>query len=395
VPTAGGKGANLGEMAAAGLPVPAGFVVTVTAFREFLAASGLDERVRDMLERLNVEDTAVLQSTAAAIREFVLGAPIPDSIRDAVTAAYGAMPGAPDGRAPFVAVRSSATVEDSTEFSFAGMFESFLNVHDNDALLSSIRRCWASAFGARVLYYRAKQRVPGDALIAVVVQTMVDSDKAGVMFTVNPATNDASVVVIEAAFGLGEVVVSGQVTPDRYEVDKRSARLRMSQIGHKTFRLQRAASGENERIDLTDDEAGATVLDADEIATLARLASRLEAHYGVAQDAEWAIEAGTTFLVQTRPVTTASAAQELQTGEVLVTAATSPDWVPIMRRAVAIVTDAGGMTSHAAIVSRELGIPCIVGTRDATRVLRSGTRVSVDAARGPRVRRRAALTIRH
>ncbi|HSJ32044.1 MAG TPA: phosphoenolpyruvate synthase [Longimicrobiales bacterium] len=417
VATAGGKGANLGEMAAAGLPVPDGFVVTVAAFREFLAASGIEARVRELMERLNVEDTAALQSTAAAIRELVLGAPMPDLVRDAVVAAYAQLTTRAGGESPFVAVRSSATVEDSTEFSFAGMFESFLNVHGQERLLSSVRQCWASAFGARVLYYRAKQKVPGEALIAVVVQKMVNSEKAGVLFTMNPATNDASVVVIEAAFGLGEVVVAGQVTPDRYEVDKRTGRLRMSQIGHKEFRLQRAASGENERIDLEDAEADATVLDADEIATLAQLAARLESHYGVPQDAEWAIESGISYLVQTRPVTTMAAsdsgadeparvlarglaaspgtasgvvrnlptaadAQKLLPGEILVTAATSPDWVPIMRRAAAIVTDAGGMTSHAAIVSRELGIPCVVGTKDGTRMLRSGTLVGVDAAKG-------------
>ena len=417
VVTAGGKGANLGEMAAAGLPVPEGFVVTVAAFREFLAGSGIETRVRDLVERLDVEDTAALQSTAAAIRELVLGAPLPDVVRRAVAAAYADMAARAGEQAPFVAVRSSATVEDSTEFSFAGMFESFLNVHGDEQLLSRIRQCWASAFGARVLYYRAKQQVPGEALIAVVVQKMVNSEKAGVLFTMNPATNDGSVVVIEAAFGLGEVVVAGQVTPDRYEVDKRTGRLRMSQIGHKEFRLQRAESGENERIDLEDVDADATVLDAAEIATLAQLAARLESHYGVPQDAEWAIESGVSYLVQTRPVTTMTAtdageheparvlarglaaspgtasgvvrnlqtaadAQQLLTGEILVTAATSPDWVPIMRRAAAIVTDAGGMTSHAAIVSRELGIPCVVGTKDGTRVLRSGTLVGVDAAKG-------------
>ena len=417
VATAGGKGANLGEMAAAGLPVPDGFVVTVAAFSEFLAASGIEARVNELMEQLNVEDTAALQSTATAIRELVLGAQVPDLVREAVVAAYAQVATSESGQPPFVAVRSSATVEDSTEFSFAGMFESFLNVHGEEGLLSSIRQCWASAFGARVLYYRAKQQVPGEALIAVVVQKMVNSEKAGVLFTMNPATNDASVVVIEAAFGLGEVVVAGQVTPDRYEVDKRTGRLRMSQIGHKEFRLQRAASGENERIDLDDAEADAAVLGADEITTLAQLAARLESHYGVPQDAEWAIESGVSYLVQTRPVTTMTAtdtgasepghvlarglaaspgtasgvvrnlptaadAQQLLTGEILVTAATSPDWVPIMRRAAAIITDAGGMTSHAAIVSRELGIPCVVGTKDGTRVLRSGTLVGVDAARG-------------
>jgi pyruvate, water dikinase len=189
------------------------------------------------------------------------------------------------------------------------MFESYLNVRGDDDLLAHVRQCWASAFGARVLYYRAKQQVPGEALIAVVVQRMVDSEKAGVMFTVNPATNDASAVVIEAAFGLGEVVVAGQITPDRYEVDKRSGRLRLSQIAQKAFMLRRNAdTGENMRIELSDADGGAPVLSAEEIGALARLGSRLEEHYGVPQDAEWAIEAGVPHLVQTRPVTTLEAA---------------------------------------------------------------------------------------
>ncbi|HEX6306662.1 MAG TPA: PEP/pyruvate-binding domain-containing protein, partial [Longimicrobiales bacterium] len=368
---AGGKGANLGEMSAAGLPVPDGFVVTVSAFRTFLAGSGLDARIGQLLEHLDVDDTAALQQTAASIRELVLGARIPDTVRAAVGAAYRRMAQESDPQEPFVAVRSSATVEDSSEFSFAGMFESFLNVRGEDALLAKVRECWGSAFGARVIYYRAKQRVPGEPLIAVVVQRMVNSEKAGVLFTVNPATNDDTVVVIEAAFGLGEVVVAGQITPDRYEVDKRTAHLRASQISRKSFMLRRADSGENERVELDEDAAGAPVLTADEVASLGRLAGRLESHYGAAQDAEWAIEAGVTYLVQTRPVTTApahagvaegapgrvlvrglaaspglasgsvrnlaSAAEvgELRAGEILVTAATSPDWVPIMRRAAA------------------------------------------------------------
>jgi pyruvate, water dikinase len=418
-PIAGGKGANLGEMAAAGFPVPDGFVVTVSAFRHFLDESGVGAQIAELLQAVDIDDAPALQTLAQAIRELVTGTAIPAAIGDAVLEAYHGLAG-PEGPAPqFVAVRSSATVEDSAQFSFAGMFESYLNVRGDEDLLAHVRQCWASAFGARVLYYRAKQQVPGEALIAVVVQRMVDSEKAGVMFTVNPATNDASAVVIEAAFGLGEVVVAGQVTPDRYEVDKRSGRLRLSQIAQKAFMLRRNPdTGENIRIELSDTDGGAAVLSAEDIGALARLGSRLEEHYGVPQDAEWAIEAGVHHLVQTRPVTTLAAATDaapietapviarglaaspgraagvvrnlkspaeagqLEPGEILVTASTSPDWVPIMRRAAAIVTDTGGMTSHAAIVSRELGIPCIVGTKDATLVLRTGTRVTIDGARG-------------
>ncbi|HSJ09218.1 MAG TPA: phosphoenolpyruvate synthase [Longimicrobiales bacterium] len=415
---AGGKGANLGEMAGAGFPVPQAFVVSVDAFRSFLDASGLNARLAALLKDVNVDDAVALQSAAQGIRDLVVAAEIPPTVRSAVLEAYRGLKRADETAAPFVAVRSSATVEDSAEYSFAGMFESFLNVHGDDDLLAHVRQCWASAFGARVLYYRARQQVPGDALIAVVVQRMVDSEKAGVMFTVNPATGDASAVVIEAAFGLGEVVVAGTVTPDRFEVDKRTGRVRLSQIAQKEFMLRRGETGGNVRVPLSEADGGQPVLGATDIGSLARLAVRLEEHYGVPQDIEWAIEAGEPYIVQTRPITTLDAAaappdpgdgrvlvrglaaspgraagavrglgspQEaglLEPGEVLVTAATSPDWVPIMRRAAAIVTDTGGMTSHAAIVSRELGIPCIVGTKDGTRVLQTGAIVTVDAARG-------------
>jgi pyruvate, water dikinase len=416
---AGGKGANLGEMAAAGFPVPEGFVVTVSAFRSFLDESGVGAQIAERLKDVDMDDAAGLQAVAHAIQELVSGTSIPTPIVNAVLEAYHGLKGPDDAAPPFVAVRSSATAEDSAQFSFAGMFESYLNVRGDDDLLARLRQCWASAFGARVLYYRAKQQVPGEALIAVVVQRMVNSEKAGVMFTVNPATNDTSVVVIEAAFGLGEVVVAGQITPDRYEVDKRSGRLRMSQIAQKPFMLRRHVdTGENVRTELSDADGGAPVLSADEVGALARLGCRLEKHYGMPQDAEWAIEAGVPQLVQTRPVTTLEAAAgpaaieaapvvvrglaaspgratgvvrnlaspaeagQLEPGEILVTVSTSPDWVPIMRRAAAIVTDTGGMTSHAAIVSRELGIPCIVGTKDATRVLRTGMHVTIDGARG-------------
>jgi pyruvate, water dikinase len=419
IAAAGGKGANLGEMAAAGLPVPGGFVVTVSAFQAFLDESGVAAHVARVLSDLDVDDTAALQHAAASIRERVLAAAIPASVSAAVLEAYRDLRADGEPEPPVVAVRSSATSEDSAQYSFAGMFESFLNVRGDDELLAHVRRCWASAFGARVLYYRVKQAVPGEALIAVVVQRMVNSEKAGVLFTVNPATNDASAVVIEAAFGLGEVVVAGQVTPDRYEVDKRTGHLRASQIGRKAFLLRRDPAGAgNVRIDLPEEAGAAPVLSREEVRALTDLAARLEALYGTPQDAEWAIEAGVVQLVQTRPVTTLQPAgpvtgggaarvvvrglaaspghavgavrnlaspedaAQLEAGEILVTTFTTPDWVPIMRRAAAIVTDSGGMTSHAAIVSRELGIPCIVGTKDGTRLLRTGERVTVDGAKG-------------
>jgi pyruvate,water dikinase len=294
--------------------------------------------------------------------------------------------------------------------------------------LRRIKECWASTFGARVLFYRLKQGMPAEMPVAVIVQRMIDAGKSGVMFTVDPATRDRSRIVIEAAWGLGEVVVGGQVTPDRYVVDKGTMATLTEDVARKDFLLMREPDGaDTVRVDLSHDpRADARVLTDAEIRTIAGLGVRSEQHYGVPQDIEFAIEDGTAYLTQTRPITTLgerpvaspapdgrapapsagrllarglgaspgmasgsarvlgspSDAGKLRTGEVLVARMTSPDWVPIMRRAAAIVTDAGGMTSHAAIVSRELGIPCVVGTREATRVVRDGMSLTVNGTEG-------------
>lgn len=417
----GGKGANLGELTRAGLPVPPGFVVTVEAYEQFLAASNLAERITTSLDAMNVNDTASLRATASSLRELVLTADVPDNVRSSIQSAYrelGAHAGMP---VITVAVRSSATAEDTGQFSFAGMFESFLNVQGDEELVRVVRKCWASTFGERVLFYRVKQGLPRAMSVGVVVQVMVDSEKSGVMFTVDPTSADNQRMVIEAAWGLGEVVVLGQVSPDRYVVDKTNLELLEKSVGSKAFLLTRdPATGDNVRVDLrSDPRAQAQVLTDDEVRTLGDLGRRVEKHYGAPQDIEFAIASGKTYLTQSRPITTLAipvgdrAGSEpatvlvrgigaspgiasglarliartdqqsaLAPGEVLVTEMTSPDWVPMMRRAAAIVTDAGGMTSHASIVSRELGIPCVVGTGTATATLRDGMLVTVDGASG-------------
>jgi pyruvate,water dikinase len=419
VSLAGGKGANLGEMLRAGLPVPPGFVVTTEAFRGFYQASGLAAAVEARLAGLDVDDPAALQATAETLQGLVVAASVPEAVRLEVGAAYRELG---NSGGALVAVRSSATVEDSPRFSFAGMFRSFLNVRGEDELIERLKTCWASVFGARVLFYRVKQGLMGEHLIAVVVQKMVDATRSGVLFTVDPASRNPRVLVIEGAWGLGEVVVGGEITPDRYVVDKADLHLIERAVGRKDFMLTRdAATGANARVELPEDKATASVLSDAEVRALADLGRRLEAHYGIAQDAEWALEDGTIFLVQTRPVTTLAApptappaetrpvaevlvrglgaspglatgvarvlrspreGARLQPGEILVTGMTAPDWVPLMRRAAAIVTDGGGMTSHAAIVSRELGIPCIVGTRRGSQAIQDGMEISVDATEG-------------
>jgi pyruvate,water dikinase len=414
VAVAGGKGANLGELTRGGLPVPPGFVVTAPAYLEAMDAGGVraDLRKRAALPDTGEEDA--LGALATELRELVHKAGMPDALRDDVLEAYHRLG---DG---FVAVRSSATAEDSATTSFAGMNETFTNVSGDAALLERIVDCWASLFGARDLAYRATQGVTAEPAIAVVVQRMVDSDCSGVMFTVDPATGDASHVVIEAAFGLGEVVVGGQVEPDTYVVAKDGPRVLDARLGSKQFEIVRGTDGRDRRVDLGPESSERRVLDDEQLLALARLATRVEEHYGAPQDTEWAIEDGEIFLVQSRPITTlerttggARSAPEagavlvrglgaapgvvtgrvrtlrdpadghaLTAGEILVAPMTSPDWVPVIRRAAALVTDSGGMTCHAAIVSRELGVPCIVGTRRATEVLRDGMMVTVDGGRG-------------
>ena len=418
VPLAGGKGANLGELTRAGLPVPPGFVVTAPAYLEAVDLAGVRADLRDRAAAADTDDEAALDVLVADLRHLVHKAGIPDALRRDVLEAYARL-----GDNDFVAVRSSATAEDSASTSFAGMNQTFTNVRGGAELLERIVDCWASLFSPRVLAYRATQDITEEPAIAVVVQRMVDSECSGVMFTVDPSTGDASRIVIEGAFGLGEVVVGGQVEVDTYVVAKAGPEILDRRIGAKKFLISRGPDGHDQRVDLDPEAAAHRVLRDDQIMDLARLAERVEQHYGTPQDTEWAIENGHIFFVQSRPITTLrtdgatadtragfaemgpalvngmgtapgivagavrilrdpSEAHLLQAGEILVAAMTTPDWVPVIRRAGALVTDSGGMTCHAAIVSRELGVPCIVGTRRATEALHDGMVVTIDAARG-------------
>jgi pyruvate, water dikinase len=415
---AGGKGANLGELTAAGLPVPAGFVVGAPAFAAVREADGLGARISQRVTSLDVEDTAALEAASKELRAEVEREPLPVEIAEAIRAAYAAL--GHDGDAPPVAVRSSATAEDTESASFAGMNETFLNVVGADAVLDAVRRCWASLFGARTIYYRARRGLDESALgIAVVVQRQVSSTRAGVMFTIEPASGERDRLVIEGAFGLGESVVSGSVSPDRYVVLKDGLEIVRREVHRKELAIEATENGGTVTRELSGAEAERPVLEDGEVRSIARLGTRIEDHYGAPQDTEWAIDgASSIWILQARPVTVAApgevaadrsdapvllrglgaapglahgpvrvvesieGAAELREGEILVTRMTAPDWVPLMRRAAAIVTDSGGMTCHAAIVSRELGIPCLVGTGKATSTLEDGELVSVDAGAG-------------
>ena len=412
VAVAGGKGANLGELVRAGLPVPPGFVVAADAYLAALDAAGVRGRVRDV-------SAAVTESTVAAsaeeLRDLVSKVPVPEDLRAELADAYRGM-----GDDVAVAVRSSATAEDSADTSFAGMNATFTNVRGEDELLQAVLHCWLSMFGDRVVSYRCTQGLVAEPALAVVVQQMVDADRSGVMFTADPSTGDLSRIVIEGAFGLGEVVVGGEVEPDTYVVDRSGPRLLSVRVGRKAFEIVRGADGHDQRVDLPESEASRRVLADDEILELARTGLRVHEHYGTPQDIEWATADGQWFILQSRPITTlgghapapASAAADatvlltgqsaspgmvsgavrilaspkegarLKDGDVLVAVMTSPDWVPIIKRASALVTDGGGMTCHAAIVAREIGVPCVVGTREATTVLHDDQVVTVDATGG-------------
>ena len=316
-----------------------------------------------------------------------------------------------------VAVRSSATGEDGRDASFAGMNATITNVSGDDGLIDAVLRCWMSLFSPRVITYRASRDFTADPAMAVVVQQMVDSEKAGVAFTADPSNGAQDRVVIEGAFGLGEVVVSGEVEPDTYIVSKETLEPLDTRLGHKAFKIVRGEDGHDTIVNLDDAQADSRVLTEDELRSIAELAIATERHNGCPQDTEWAISNGRTYLVQARPITTlrhtAAPSSEkhavlarglaaapgtasgkvrvletpdqgdrLLEGEILVAQMTNPDWLPTIRRAAALVTNTGGMTCHAAIVARELGVPCVVGTRTATRDLHDGTTVTVDGTHG-------------
>ncbi len=420
VPLAGGKGANLGELVRAGAPVPPGFVITSRAFDRFLEETGVRTQILDRVAKLDVDDTEALRTTAEALKSVVTAKETPPAIQDAVRQSYFALGKEVGEENPFVAVRSSATAEDTAETSFAGMNETFLNVKGPDELVESVKKCWASLYGGRVLFYRRKHNIPEERMsIAVAVQVMVESDAAGVMFTVNPATGDPDTIVIESSFGLGDAVVSGSISPDRYEVVKDTLAVANEAVAVKSFMDVRGPEGGVVRKDLSHDKARASSLSREDVRGLARIGREIHEHYRQPQDIEWAIDDSRIYIVQTRPVTglrgraaaevvpeereelirglgaspgvasgtarvlsSLEESAEFEKGDILVTRMTAPDWVPLMRLAAAIVTDEGGMTAHAAIVSRELGIPCIVGAREATIRIPDGERVTVEAREG-------------
>jgi pyruvate,water dikinase len=414
-PLVGGKGANLGELTVAKLPVPPGFVVTSEAYSYAIDHAGIAQQLSGVLASVDTNSTADLTRAAEEAQGLVRGLTLPEDLASTILDSYHQL-----GENAVVAVRSSGIGEDAGDSSFAGMNVTFTNVLGDDDVLTSVVGCWASLYGARVMSYRVTRSLLDVPSMGVVVMEMIPSERSGVMFTADPSNGDTSKIVIEAAFGQGEVVVSGEVEPDTYILSKTGPTLLHVRVGNKDFKLVRGPDGKDFHVDLSPDEASRRVLSDDEATELARLGLATEAHYGSPQDTEWAIAGGHQYLVQSRPITTlgqgrpasvgestgsrplvqglaasagrasgavrilesADQGDELIAGEILVAKMTSPDWVPTMRRASALITDGGGITCHAAIVSRELGVPCVVGARNATTVLRTGEIVTVDGAQG-------------
>ncbi|AEE94241.1 phosphoenolpyruvate synthase [Acidianus hospitalis W1] len=421
---AGGKGANLGELVSFDIRVPPGFVITSKAYSYFIAYNNLESKIKSILEE---KDSA---TASEEIKKLIISSQVPPDLENAILSSYDEL-AKKVGKEILVAVRSSATAEDIENASFAGQQDTYLNVSRSE-LIQKVKEVWASLFNERAIEYRKTKGIDSTKVeMAVVVQKMVNSRSAGVMFTLHPATGDSRYIVIESSWGLGEAVVGGKVTPDEIVIEKSTLRIVEKRVSHKILKyVYNSQKNANEEVDLSNSpEADKISISDEEAIELAKLALKIEEHYKRPMDIEWAIDADlkfpdNVFIVQARPETFWSSkkatkeekevtsvenrkvlvkglaaspgiasgiarvildvkeAGNFKKGDILVTRMTDPDWVPIMKIASAIVTDEGGITSHAAIVSRELGIPAIVGTKEATKVIKDGQEITVDATRG-------------
>ncbi len=423
IPQVGGKGANLGEMLNVDFPIPQAFIVTADAFEHFITTVGIKDEILKILSEVKVDNEKSLTSSSKSVREVVRSAKIPWNLEVDIIGAYKKLGEMASDKVTFVAVRSSATAEDLPEASFAGQQETFLNVHTKEDLLDKVRECWGSLYTPRAIFYREKQGFKHeDVKLAVVVQRMVHSETSGVMFSSDPSTG-APEVLIEAGFGLGEAIVGGQITPDTYKVAQDTLELIAKKISKQTWMYAKDESGDTVKLTVPEEFQEKQKITDEQIHAVAELGVRIERHYNEPMDIEWCIEDDEIYIVQARPVTTIRKTtpkeenEEVETkemkvltkgmpaspgiasggvrlikdeteldkikeGDILVTVMTTPDMVPAMRRANGIVTNEGGMTCHAAIVSRELQIPCIVGTSDATQVLSENMEITVDADKG-------------
>jgi len=429
IPIVGGKGANLGELTQKGLDVPPGFCVTAKAYNYFIDSGDLGTKIKENISNLDVEDSIELQNASSKIQKFINETKIPEDLANEIISAYNILNDQIGIKNSEVAVRSSATAEDLPEASFAGQQDTYLHISGEEELLSHVRKCWASLWTARAIYYRENHGFDHfEVSLSAVVQKMVNSKKSGVMFTANPINNNIDEIMINASWGLGEAVVSGAVTPDEYIVNKKEKKIIEKHIAEKTVMVvkneQNVGTLEVNVGDYLGPEyINKQCLEDDEIMLLTEYGLKIEQLYGSFQDIEWGFDEDTNklYILQSRPITTLkgdtkmtkvkeekdlkmlvrglpaspgiasgkvknikdiSEISRVEEGDILVTIMTNPDMVPAMRRASAVVTDEGGRTCHAAIVSRELGIPCIVGAKDASQILEEDMDITVDATRG-------------
>jgi len=430
---AGGKGANLAEIYNLKIPVPPGFVITAQAYDYFIKKAGINKKINEILSKIDYENTQQLDESTKEIRKLITNSKFPQEMKEQILEDYEHLSAADYdfdkgdaldilnvAQEPlFVAVRSSATTEDLAEASFAGQQDTYLNVKGNEDLIDKVKKCIASLFTSRATYYRIKKGFKHEeASLAVVVQKMINSDKSGVIFSKDPAYKSDD-VIMEAVWGLGEGIVSGRITPDKYEISN-ELEILDKVISEKKIAITRNSSGETIVKKLTEEKSKEQVLSNHEIKSLTEYALKLEEHYKKPQDIEFAIENEEIFIVQTRPITTLEKRiekrelkelqgevilsglaaspgiavgkirivedlkdlQKITKGDILVTTMTNPDMVVTMQKSAGIVTDEGGLTAHAAIVSREMGIPCIVGTKEATSKLREGEIITIDGYTG-------------
>jgi pyruvate, water dikinase len=426
---AGGKGASLGEMVQNKFPVPNGFVVTSEAYFNFIEESEIKTEIISKIDAIDVENTQNLERVSKEIRELIIRTEMPSNIKQDIISNYKKLNEENDGAATLVAVRSSATAEDLIDASFAGQQDTYLNILGIQELLIAVQKCWASLFTARAVYYRKKQGFGTEKVaLCAIVQKMVQSEVSGIMFTADPI-GDRNKIIIEAGFGLGETIVSGSVTPDNYTVRKENFELINKKINHQDFMITREA-GKNVEINLGEGKAKIQKLADEKIIELAKIGQRIEKHYNKPMDIEWAMEKKELFIVQARPITTLNSVKEkseeeskkeeeekkelkneevlleglpaspgiisgiakvvpnidditkINKGDLLITNMTSPSWVPVMKKVSGIITNEGGRTCHAAIISRELGIPCVVGTEKATETIKDGDKITIDGYSG-------------
>ncbi|HLC38853.1 MAG TPA: phosphoenolpyruvate synthase [Patescibacteria group bacterium] len=415
IPKVGGKGANLGELKKAGVAVPNGFCVTSGAYFNFIRKNGIDKLIRELLSKIDYESTTQLGVASRRIKKSIMSSKIdPDLVKEIIKFYHQL-------NADFVAVRSSATAEDLPTASFAGQQITFLNINGEKELALAVQKCWSSLFEPRAIYYRGMNKFDHLKVgLSAVVQKMIQSDASGVMFTLDPATNDRAKIAIEAGFGLGEAIVSGSIIPDKYLIYKEGFRILDKKIARQTWAIKKVGD-RDKRVPVARADREAQKISDQTIEKLAKIAIKIEKHYKYPQDIEWSSCDGRLYIVQSRPVTTAekilvereivraqnhrillkgTAASigaasgsvrilrspqqigQIKKGDILVAKMTDPSYVPAMKKAKAVVTDQGGQTSHAAIVSRELAIPCVVGTNFATKKLKPRQKITVDGDKG-------------